>query len=161
MGARERDSDRQRTLMINFVRKMEMLEEVCGGGGKSRKRQLEEDAGGDSSTTQKFMRMMVPNSQLRGVQILRVVGYKKGGKIHLGQSHRCRKRKNKKIQDNKIICYLMGSSNFGKSHGNYYRIQVKLKSKFIISSVRLLTNLLKLIHWSSDLARQTVWPFSL
>ena len=82
MGARERDSARQRTLMINFLRKMEMLEEVCGGGGKSRKRQLEEDAGGDSSTTQKFMRMMVPDSQLRGVQILRVVGYKKGGKIH-------------------------------------------------------------------------------
>ena len=85
----------------------------------------------------------------------------KSCKIHLGQSHRCKKRKNKKIQYNKIICYLMGSSNFGKSHGNYYRIQVKLKSKFIISSVRLLTNLLKLIHWSSDLARQTVWPFSL
>ena len=35
MGARERDSARQRTLMINFLRKIEMLEEVCGGGEKS------------------------------------------------------------------------------------------------------------------------------
>ena len=145
MGARERDSARQRTLMINFLRKMEMLEEVCGGGGKSRKRQLEEDAGGDSSTTQKFMRIMVPDSQLRGAKSLEWLDTKREAKSILGQSHRCRKRKNKKIQDNKIIGYLMGSSNFGKSHGNYNRIQEKLKSKFIISSVRLLTNLLKLI----------------
>ena len=81
MGARERDSARQRTLMINFLRKMEMLEEVFGGEEKSRKRQLEEDTGGDGSSTQKFMRMMVPDSKLRGGQIFRVVGYKKGGKI--------------------------------------------------------------------------------
>ena len=70
MGARERDSARQRTLMINFLRKMEMLEEVFGGEEKSRKRQLEEDRGGDSSTTQKLMRMMVPDSQLRGAKSL-------------------------------------------------------------------------------------------
>ena len=35
MVARERDSARQRTLMINFLRKMEMLEEVFGGEKKA------------------------------------------------------------------------------------------------------------------------------